>query len=313
MVSDRSYRTGVMVTPVRSQDNGGIHSDVLNNEFLPFLRTFLPISCIDVLEEGVAYDISSPIHIDMLDINAIYNACYERFPRMDIFITDPATRQKKLFLSDMDSTMIGQECIDEIAYELHIGEAVSAVTERAMRGDLDFSESLEQRVALLKGADISLVDTIYRDRIRTVPGADILLSTLKQYDVRTVLVSGGFTVFAEKVANDLGFHHVHANILETDGRLLTGRVTKPYICAQAKKDLLQTYINNMGIAVEQTIAIGDGANDLPMLQAAGSGVAYHAKPKVDAAADFRIRYHHIDILLYMLGIAKHKHMTASAH
>ena len=207
-----------------------------------------------------------------------------------------------LFVADMDSTMIGQECIDELADYAGVKESVAAITERAMRGELDFEAALAGRVELLKGLDEAVLADCLRTRIRENPGAQTLLATLKAKGVTTALVSGGFTDFVQPIAARLGFDHYHANVLERDGAgKLTGRTTGAIVDARAKREFAQGLLALKGWISADMIAIGDGANDLEMVKLAGLGVAYHAKPALAEAADAVIRYHGLDALLWGLG------------
>ena len=213
-------------------------------------------------------------------------------------------RGKALFMSDMDSTMIENECIDELADIAGIGEQIAAITERTMRGELDFHESVTERVAALKGLPKAALDSCYRERIRFSPGADLLLETLNSLSIQSVLVSGGFTYFTERVAARLGFHRHFANVLDIDGDQLTGRITPPVLGPTEKLDRLNSEIKERDIRRWRTLAIGDGANDLPMLEAAGLGIAYKAKPKVKQQASAVIDHTDLTSVLYFLGLPK---------
>ena len=210
--------------------------------------------------------------------------------------------EPKVFLADMDSTMIGQECIDELAAEAGVGERVAAITERAMRGELDFEAALRERLALLEGLDAGVIDRLLATRITANPGARTLVRTLKARGVRCVLVSGGFTAFANVIGERLGFDRVVSNTLGIEGGKLTGTVEGPIVDASRKLDVLEE--ERARVDCGHVIAIGDGANDLPMLRAADLGVAYHAKPRVAAEADARIDHHGLDALLWGLGIPR---------
>ncbi|MEO6433478.1 MAG: phosphoserine phosphatase SerB [Sphingomicrobium sp.] len=216
-------------------------------------------------------------------------------------IVVPDDFRPALFVADMDSTMIGQESIDELAAEAGVGERVAAITERAMRGELDFAAALQERLALLEGLPVSTIDHLLDTRIRPNPGAAALIATLKARGVRTMLVSGGFTAFADVVSRGLGFDRVVANRLGVASGRLTGAVDGALIDSAAKLALLQAESAAIG---GHSIAIGDGANDMPMIAAADLGIAYRAKPKVAAAADARIDIGGLDALLWGLGIAK---------
>lgn len=226
------------------------------------------------------------------------------FPRIDVIVQPAAHRAKRLLVADMDSTMIQCECIDELADFAGIKPQVAAITERAMRGELDFEAALAARVALLKGLDERAIDRCLDERVRLMPGAVTLVRTMQAWGARTVLVSGGFTRFAGPVAERIGFDRVIANVLEiADGRL-TGAVARPIVGAATKLETLLAEQAVLGIRSEATLAVGDGANDLPMIRAAGLGVAYHAKPVVAAAAAARVVHGDLTSLLYAQGIAR---------
>jgi len=217
------------------------------------------------------------------------------------FCVQPAdNRKKSLLICDMDSTLIGQECIDELADFAGVKEHVSGITERAMRGELDFEAALTERVALLKGLDLSVLETCFKERIVLNDGAATLCRTMKANGAKTVIVSGGFTFFTERVAKACGFEAHHANTLLDDGETLLGDVGRPILGRDAKRDTLEKYSNDLGGPAE-AIAIGDGANDLAMIKAAGLGVAFYAKPAVAAAAHCAINHTDLTTALYFQG------------
>lgn len=222
-------------------------------------------------------------------------------PGIDVIVQPSDSRAKMLLVADMDSTMITVECIDELADYAGIKAQIAAVTEAAMRGELDFAEALEARVALLKDLDAAMIDRCRAERVRIMPGAIALVRTMKAHGARSVLVSGGFTVFAEPVAAEIGFDLAIANRLGiSDGRL-DGAVGRPIVDAATKLATLETERAALGLETEQVLAVGDGANDIPMIQAAGLGVAYHAKPKTAAAAHARIDHGDLTALLWAQG------------
>tara|TARA_R110000850_G_scaffold44795_4_gene113553 strand:- start:884 stop:1768 length:885 start_codon:yes stop_codon:yes gene_type:complete len=230
---------------------------------------------------------------------------------VDVAVQPEANRLKKLLISDMDSTMITIECIDELADYAGIKPQIAAITERAMQGELDFEEALRGRVALLRGLDTSAIQKCLDERVRIMPGAEILVRTMAQGAAATILVSGGFTSFAKPVAQAIGFESFHANILgEEEGRL-TGELAGAIVDSTRKDELLQSAAQAASLSLDQCIAVGDGANDIPMLQRAGLGVAYHAKPKAAQAADVAIRYNDLTALLYIQGIAADRWVTPS--
>lgn len=221
---------------------------------------------------------------------------------VDVALVPLANRRKALLVADMDSTMIDQECIDELADALGIKPQVAEITDRAMRGELDFEQALDTRVALLKGLERRIVEAVRRERITLAPGGRALVQTMKAYGARTSLVSGGFTLFAEHFAKRIGFDESIANVLEFDGEdRLTGTVTKPIVDKDTKRNRLLALAGELGITQAQTIAVGDGANDLDMLEAAGMGVALHAKPAVAERAGIRIDHGDLTALLYLQG------------
>ncbi|MCW6055475.1 phosphoserine phosphatase SerB [Pseudomonas fragariae (ex Marin et al. 2024)] len=210
-------------------------------------------------------------------------------------------RNRRLAVFDMDSTLIEAEVIDELAKAAGVGEQVSEITERAMRGELDFSESFKERLALLKGLDVSVLDEIGAS-LRLTEGAETLFSELKRLDYKTAILSGGFTYFAKQLQAKLGIDYVFANELEVVDGKVTGVAVEPIVNAQRKADLLRELAHKEGLSLEQTIAVGDGANDLPMLAIAGLGVAFRAKPLVKQSAKQAISTLGLDGVLYLLGL-----------
>ena len=220
---------------------------------------------------------------------------------IDIVVQPRALRRKKLFLADMDSTMIGQECIDELADFVGLKAHVAAITERAMRGEIEFEPALRERVALLKGLPAGVVDDVLKTRITATPGGRELVMTMRAHGAYTCLISGGFTLFTTAVAAMVGFQENRANeLIVLDGKL-TGEVREPILGRAAKLAALTDLREAFDIDEINTMVTGDGANDLGMIQAAGLGVAYHAKPAVAAAAAARIDYGDLTALLYAQG------------
>lgn len=220
---------------------------------------------------------------------------------IDILVQPAATRRKALFLADMDSTMIGQECIDELAAYVGLKEKVSGITERAMRGEIAFEPALRERVALLKGVPLSVVAEIIRERITLTPGGRELVMTMRGQGGYTALVSGGFTVFTGPISATIGFDEHRSNTLLAQDGVLIGQVADPILGKQAKLDALLELRARLGLAPAQTLAVGDGANDLAMLGEAGLGVAFRAKPAVAAAAHARLDHADLTALLYAQG------------
>ena len=225
-------------------------------------------------------------------------------PNTDVVVQPAAGRAKRLLVADMDSTMITIECIDELADYAGIKPQIAEITERAMRGELDFEGALDARVALLKGLDARVIDRCHAERVRIMPGAKALVRTMRANGARCVLVSGGFTVFADRVAKEIGFDRAVSNRLEIADGALLGTVTRPIIGAAAKRETLTAEAAQLGIGHQDVLAVGDGANDIPMIELAGLGVAYHAKPKTAAAAGARIDHNDLTALLYAQGYAR---------
>ena len=253
------------------------------------------------LEAGDAYDI-----LARGDAPAIRAALEDALPAVDVVVQSGATpRRKKLIVADMDSTMIACECIDELADYAGIKAKVAAITEAAMRGELDFAGALKARVALLKGLPVATLDQCREERVRLNPGARQLVQTMTANGARSLLVSGGFMPFAVPVARQIGFARVLANRLDVakdgDVDVLAGTVPEPIVDAAAKKALLEAD----GTPMSAALAVGDGANDIPMIQAAmaggGLGIAYHAKPKAAAAAQAHVRHGDLTVLLRAQG------------
>lgn len=226
------------------------------------------------------------------------------FARTDAIVQPAEGREKKLVVADMDSTMITVECIDELADYAGIKPQIAEVTEAAMRGELDFAAALDARVALLKGLEDAAIDRCLAERVRDSEGAATLIRTMRARGARSVLVSGGFTRFADPVGARIGFDRVIANTLLVDAGRLTGTVGKPIVDAATKQATLLAEAASLGIPLSATMAIGDGANDLAMIREAGLGVAYRAKPVVAAAAGARLDHAPLTALLHAQGITR---------
>jgi phosphoserine phosphatase len=251
------------------------------------------------IDEGVAADLFFGMAPDAARV-----ALEGAFAGTDVVVQPSHSRAKALLIADMDSTMITVECIDELADYAGIKPQIAEITERAMRGDLDFEAALDARVALLKGLDEADIARCLAERVTIMPGATALVRTMRARGCRTILVSGGFTRFAEPVAAEIGFDRAIANVLEiADGRL-TGTVARPIVGSHTKLATLEAAVTELGIDPAATLAVGDGANDLAMIKAAGLGVAYHAKPIVAAAAAARVDHGDLTALLYAQGIAR---------
>lgn len=257
-----------------------------------------PVGEIEWLAPFRAFDLPLLGHLDAA-LSAARRAAGE-LP-LDINVVEAAGRRKKLLIADMDSTIVGCECLDELADMAGLKAAVAAITERAMRGEIDFPDALRARVALLKGLPLTALERVYRERVRLNPGARALVATMRKHGAETLLVSGGFTYFTSRVARDAGFEGNQGNVLDDDGEVLTGRVVEPILGREAKLEALEAAIDRMNISGDAVLAVGDGANDLDMIRRAGLGVAYHAKPIVAQAAGARIAHGDLTALLYLQG------------
>ncbi|MBT3703651.1 MAG: phosphoserine phosphatase SerB [Alphaproteobacteria bacterium] len=226
---------------------------------------------------------------------------YLRDMPVDIISQHQEYRRKKLLLSDMDSTIIEQECIDEVAAYAGLRDQVSEITEAAMRGELDFSASLVRRAAMLKDIDVEVLQKVYKERITVTPGARTLVQTMRKNGAWSKLVSGGFTYFTNLVSIETGFHDHQANRLEVIAGRLTGKVIPPILDNLAKRKALDKCVDALGLQGQETLAVGDGANDIPMLQEAGLGIAFHAKPLVAASSNARLDHADLTGALYAQG------------
>jgi phosphoserine phosphatase len=223
---------------------------------------------------------------------------------VDLIIQPAANRRKKMLIADMDSTMIQQECIDELADEAGVGARVAAITARAMNGELDFEAAIDERVGLLAGLPEAIIDEVLKTRITYMPGGDVLVNTMRGQGAYAALVSGGFTAFTARVAADLGFHENRANTLEIADAKLTGKVVRPILGQDAKLEALNGITATLGITPDDAIAVGDGMNDLLMLANAGTGVALHGKPALQEKVQVRVNYGDLTALLYIQGYSK---------
>jgi len=237
------------------------------------------------------------------DANTALAEARKLAPSADVNVVATSNRRKKLLVADMDSTIITVECLDELADMAGIKTHVATITERAMRGEIEFEGALRERVSLLKGLPISALERVYAERVKLTPGAQALLATMRKHGAKTVLVSGGFTYFTGRVAEAAGFERHHGNVLLHDGVSLTGLVGEPILGREAKLRALEDAVAREGISFEDALAVGDGANDLDMIRRAGLGVAFHAKPAVAAAAQASIVHGDLTALLYLQGYA----------
>jgi phosphoserine phosphatase len=253
------------------------------------------------LDEGVAADLV--LTGDLKAKRAALETVFAGEP-IDVIVQPLAHRRKRLLVADMDSTLIGQECVDELAAFAGVGDRVAAITERAMRGEVAFAPALRERVALLVGLPETIIHDVLKDRITLTPGARTLVQTMRANGAYVAIVSGGFRAFTGAIRERLGADEDRANMLMIEGGRLTGKVAEPILGQDAKLHALNEIAAAMRARLDDTLAVGDGANDLPMLQAAGLGIAYRAKPRVAAAADARIEHTDLTALLYVQGFAR---------
>ncbi len=273
----------------------------LTPELADSIRTALEASALYFLADGIACDIPLPSSCTAPD-KILATALDGQ--KLDWVVQEADNRRKKVLLADMDSTLIRQECIDELADELGIGERVCDITARAMRGELDFEPALRERVALFAGQPRSVIQKVLNTRITLMPGGAELVATMKSTGGYCALVSGGFTEFTSVIAQKLGFDEHRANTFEFSDDRFTGRVVPPILGREAKVEALRDIVQQQGLSSHDVIAVGDGANDLGMLKLAGSGVALHAKPVVAEQAGIRIDHADLTALLYIQGYRK---------
>lgn len=252
---------------------------------------------LDWIDEGHAAD------LEIIDRDQARIAL-EGWEGVDVIVQPAEGRDKKLLVADMDSTIIGQECIDELADYAGIKPQIAAITEQAMRGELDFAAALKQRVALLEGLDEAMIGRCLAERISVNRGALTLVRTMGAQGAETILVSGGFSAFVAPIAKAAGFDRFEANALSTNGGRLTGKVEGRIVDAEVKCETLVEARLRLGLARDATMAVGDGANDIAMIREAGLGVAYRGKPALAAAADARLDHHGLDALLWAQGIPR---------
>ena len=277
-------------------------SPVLTNELVARISLHLgeqeeTVTC---LNEGIAYEI--PLNISTSEFENKITALRENFSDLpvDFNLVSSEGRRKKLLIADMESTIIEQECLDELADRLNLRNKISDITNRAMRGEIDFEPALRERVALLAGLPATSLQDVHDD-VTLMPGAATLLATLKQNNVFCGLVSGGFSFFADKIAAQLNFDACHCNQLEIEADHLTGKVIDPILGREAKAARLQSWCDEKNLPAAETLAVGDGSNDLDMLKLSGMGVAFRAKPLVADAAAFSIVHGDLTALLYLQG------------
>jgi len=262
----------------------------------PELFAGLGASAVEILSASFAFDIPVADH-------AVLAMARERAQgrALDINLVRTDRRRKKLLVADMDSTIINVECLDELADMAGLKPQIAAITERAMRGELEFEAALKERVGMLKGLGLDALERTYAERVKLNPGAKSLLATMRAHGAHTMLVSGGFGFFTSRVAEAAGFHVERGNVLLDDGAALTGEVGMPILGREAKLQALEEAVASLKIGFEDSLAVGDGANDLAMIKQAGLGVAYHAKPVVAEAAGAAINHNDLTALLYLQG------------
>ena len=278
----------------------------LSDALLSHLAQALPENAKVIrLDRQIAIDVAFPARSDAEsdEISAKIRKSLSSEP-VDIIVQPILHRRKSLFVADMDSTMIGQECIDELAAELRVKQKVAKITERSMRGELAFEPALRERVKLLEGLDAMVIPKVISEKITITPGARTLISTLRSQGVYTALVSGGFTLFTSRIGATIGFDEDRANTLVIHNGKLTGEVAEPILGREAKRAALIELREQFALSQEETLAIGDGANDLDMIKEAGLGIAFRAKPAVAAAADARIDHADLTALLYAQGYSR---------
>jgi phosphoserine phosphatase len=257
-------------------------------------------SAVRWLAEDIACDLVLPDAANVAEAAAALRAALATEP-VDVIVQTAEGRRKKMLLADMDSTMIDQECIDELADEIGVKDRVAAITARSMNGEIAFEPALRERVALLKGLDTAVVDRIIENRLTLASGGLALVRTMRASGAWTALVSGGFDVFTSRIAAMLGFQENRANRLIEEKGHFTGLVAEPILGRAAKADALLGISAHLGLTPADAIAVGDGANDLDMIRLAGTGVALHAKPAVAAEAKVRIDHGDLTALLYLQG------------
>jgi phosphoserine phosphatase len=280
----------------------GAESDLMARLSRMAARAGLPTGAARTLGPG-AVEISLPSPTAE-GIEVLRHALAALGDEADTALLPAANRKKRLLVSDMDSTMIGQECIDELADFAGLKAEISAITERAMRGELDFDGALKTRVEMLAGLPLTALEQCFAERIRLSPGAATVVRTMADHGARCVLVSGGFTFFTGRVAELAGFHSHHANLLLDSGDRLKGEVREPILGREAKLQALDREAKSLGLSRKDAIALGDGANDLSIISAAGLGIAYLAKPVVAAKADAAINLSDLTTALYFQGYSE---------
>jgi len=273
--------------------------NVIGDGAAPELFAALGLGRATILSPGRAFDL--PVATQDREPLLAAARSFAEGLKLDINVVATAKRRKKLLVADMDSTIINVECLDELADMAGLKPQIAAITERAMRGELEFEAALRDRVGMLKGLKLDALERTYAERVRLNPGAKNLLATMRAHGAHTMLVSGGFGYFTSRVAKAAGFHVERGNTLLDDGEALTGQVAAPILGREAKLQALEEAAANLKLDFAETLAVGDGANDLAMIQRAGMGVAYHAKPLVAAAAGASVDHNDLTALIYLQG------------
>jgi phosphoserine phosphatase len=261
------------------------------------------------LAKGIAADL--PFDGGNADLRALQESLRKQLAsaRIDIVLQSAEGRRKRLYLSDMDSTVIGQECIDELADFVAMKPRVAEITERAMRGEIEFEPALRERVNFLKNLPVTVINEVIEKRITLTPGATTLVATMRKNGAHTCLVSGGFTQFTEKIAAMLGFDEQRGNSLSVEDGKITG-IVEPILGREAKLETLKELVARLNLRPDETLVSGDGANDMPMLEAAGIGIAYRARPIVAEMADARVDFGDLTALLYLQGYKRDEFVEA---
>ncbi len=298
----------LVLTAIADPDRSPLDSAVLDRLVAAVTATNVALSPPQWLSENEAVDFD----IGADDRGAILQAAQTsvRGLAVDVAVQPKANRRKRLLIADMDSTIIQQECIDELADAMGLRDTVSAITERAMRGEIAFDDALRERAAMLAGLAADAMDAVYQERIKVTPGAATLVATMRANGALTALVSGGFTFFTQRIRARVGFDIDQANelLLDDQGRL-SGQVAAPILGRAAKVDALKSLAQQHGVGLEEAMAVGDGANDLAMIEAAGLGVAFHAKPTVAAQADVESTHTNLTALLLLQGYKRADFVT----
>jgi phosphoserine phosphatase len=313
------HRAANMLRQCQSRGGLAARGGACNKHGVNFHRSSMSAFVLNVIGDGAASELFAPLGLGKAHILSpgrafdLPVATQDREPllaaarsfaeglKLDINVVATAKRKKKLLIADMDSTIINVECLDELADMAGLKPQIAAITERAMRGELEFEAALRERVGMLKGLGLDALERTYVERVRLNPGAKNLLATMRANGAHTMLVSGGFGYFTSRVAEAAGFHVERGNTLLDDGVALTGQVATPILGREAKLQALEETVANLNLDYAETLAVGDGANDLAMIQRAGMGVAYHAKPVVAAAAGASIDHNDLTALLYLQG------------